>query len=99
MGGGIARWMGELARHYPPGSLVISTGQLPGSAALDEQLPNRVDRLPLPAQRLRTFPGTVHWSRRAVALTRSLAVTFIWCGNFKPAAYPARWTTRRTAVP
>jgi hypothetical protein len=27
MGGGIARMMGELARRYPPGTLVVSTGR------------------------------------------------------------------------
>ena len=27
IGGGIARWMAELARRYPAGSLVVSTGQ------------------------------------------------------------------------
>jgi hypothetical protein len=30
MGGGIARWMGELARRFPAESLVISTGHCPG---------------------------------------------------------------------
>ena len=28
MGGGIARWMGELTRRYPVGSFVASTGEM-----------------------------------------------------------------------
>ncbi len=99
MGGGIARWMGELARHFPPGSLMVSTGQLPESMVADRQFPNRIDRLPLSSNRLRTLPGMVLWSQRAVAITRSRAVRFVWCGNLKPAAYPARWTRKRTGVP
>ncbi|HYF39133.1 MAG TPA: glycosyltransferase family 4 protein [Gemmatimonadales bacterium] len=99
MGGGIARWMGELAKHFPPGSLVVSTGELPGSETADRQFPNGIDRLPLPSARLRTLPGMVLWSRRAAALTRSTGCEFVWCGNLKPAAYPARWTRRQTGVP
>lgn len=99
MGGGIARWLGEMARRYPPGSLVVSTGQHPGSMAVDQQIPNVVDRLPLPSSRLRTLQGTLRWSRRAVALASELSVEFIWCGNLKPASYPARWAKVRTGVP
>ena len=99
MSGGIARWMGELAKHYPPGSLVVSTGQYAGSREVDRHIPNHVDRLSLDSRRLRTLQGTVLWSRRAVQLTRSLRVAFVWCGNLKPAAYPARWVRRRTDVP
>jgi phosphatidylinositol alpha-1,6-mannosyltransferase len=99
MGGGIARWMGELARRFPPGSLVISTGQYPGSAATDAQFPNRVDRLPMAARRLRTIQGTVRWSRHVVALARLWGVEFTWCGNLKPAAYPARWIKTHLGVP
>jgi phosphatidylinositol alpha-1,6-mannosyltransferase len=99
MGGGIARWMGEMARRYPAGSLVVSTGQQAGSLAADQQIPNVVDRLPLPSSRLRTLQGTLRWSRRAVVLANELSVEFIWCGNLKPASYPARWTKVRTGVP
>lgn len=99
MNGGIARWMGELARHFPPGSLTVSTGQRPDSTAVDRQYPNHVDRLPLASDRLRTLQGMVLWSRRAVALTKLSAFGFVWCGNLKPAAYPAYWTGKRTGVP
>jgi phosphatidyl-myo-inositol dimannoside synthase len=99
MGGGIARWMGELAKRFPAGSLVVSTGQYPASQASDQQFSNRVDRLPVESGRLRTFLGLVRWSRRAVSLAKSSTVEFIWCGNLKPAAYPARWTKWRVGVP
>lgn len=99
IGGGIARWMAELAKRYPPGSLVVSTGQHPGALDVDATFPNRVDRLPVPARRLRTLQGLLLWSRRAAMLTRQCGAEFIWCGNMKPAAYPAKWTMERLGTP
>jgi phosphatidylinositol alpha-1,6-mannosyltransferase len=99
MGGGIARWMGELAKRYPPGSLVVSTGQHPDSDSADARFPNRIDRVPMVGSRLRTIQGVFHWSRRVAALAGSLGAEFIWCGNLKPAGYPARWTSARLGVP
>ncbi|HET7422554.1 MAG TPA: glycosyltransferase family 4 protein [Gemmatimonadales bacterium] len=99
IGGGIARWMAELARRYPPGSLVVSTGLHPDAPDVDATFPNRVDRLPLPARKLRSIPGLLAWSRRAAMLTRSVGAEFIWCGNIKPAAYPAKWTMERLGTP
>ncbi len=99
MGGGIARWMGELARRYAPGALVVSTGQNADAADVDATFPNRIDRLPVPARRLRTVQGILLWSRRAAVLARSTAAEFIWCGNIKPAAYPAKWTKERMGTP
>ncbi len=91
--------MGELARHYPPETLVVSTGQSEGSDALDTELPNRIDRVSVPARRLRTIQGLLLWSRRVSTLCRTLKPGFIWCGNIKPAAYPANWARDRTGVP
>ena len=99
IGGGIARWMGELAKRYPQGSLVVSTGQHADASEVDAAFPNRVDRLPLPARRLRSLHGLLFWSRRAAMLTRECGVEFIWCGNMKPAAYPAKWTMERLGTP
>jgi phosphatidyl-myo-inositol dimannoside synthase len=99
IGGGIARWMAELAKRYPPGTLVVSTGQHPDAPDVDATFPNRVDRLPLPARRLRSLQGILHWSRRAAVLTRQCGVEFIWCGNMKPASYPAKWTMERLGTP
>jgi phosphatidylinositol alpha-1,6-mannosyltransferase len=99
IGGGIARWMAELAKRYPPGSLVVSTGQHPDSPDVDSTFPNRVDRLPLAARKLRTLRGLLFWSRRAAVLTRECGAEFIWCGNMKPAAYPAKWTMERLGTP
>ena len=99
IGGGIARWMAELARRYPPGSLVVSTGQQGDSSDVDAGFPNRIDRLAIPSRRLRTIQGLLLWSRRVAVLARSTDAEFIWCGNIKPAAYPARWTMERTGTP
>ena len=99
MSGGIARWMGELARRYPQGELVVSTGQYPNSDEVDERLPNRVDRLAMPVRRLRTLQGILTWSRHVSVLTRTLNAEFIWCGTLKPSAYPAKWVRERVGTP
>lgn len=99
LGGGIARWMAEVAKRYRPGSLIVSTGQFPESADVDEQFPNRIDRVAVPARRLRTIPGILMWSRRVAALARTTRAEFVWCGNLKPASYPAKWALERTGVP
>jgi phosphatidylinositol alpha-1,6-mannosyltransferase len=99
IGGGIARWMAELARRYPAGSLVVSTGQQGDASEVDASFPNRVDRLSIPSRRLRTIQGILLWSRRVAVLARSTDAEFIWCGNIKPAAYPAKWTMERTGTP
>jgi phosphatidylinositol alpha-1,6-mannosyltransferase len=91
--------MAELAKRYPPGSLVVSTGQHPDSPDVDSTFPNRVDRLPLAARKLRTLRGLLFWSRRAAVLTRECGAEFIWCGNMKPAAYPAKWIMERLGTP
>ena len=97
MGGGIARWMAALADRYP--DLIVSTGRMPGSDAVDRGFPNRVDRTRVAAARLRTVAGLLRWARRATLLTRRYDVEFIWCGVLKPAGYPARWVHERLGVP
>lgn len=99
MGGGISRWMGELARRYPQGELVVSTAQYPDSDEVDERLPNRVDRLAMPVKRLKTLQGILTWSRHVSVLTRTLNAEFIWCGTLKPSAYPAKWVRERLGTP
>lgn len=99
MGGGIARWMEEIARRYPPGELQVSTGLLPGWEAADASLPNPVDRLAVPSSRLKTLPGLLRWSRRAGLLAGNPATRFAWCGNIRPAGYVAKWAFERTRLP
>jgi phosphatidylinositol alpha-1,6-mannosyltransferase len=91
--------MAELAKRYPAGSLVVSTGQSADASDVDAEFPNRVDRLSIPSRRLRTIQGILLWSRRVAVLARSTDAEFIWCGNIKPAAYPAKWTMERTGTP
>lgn len=99
MAGGVSRWMYEIARRYPPPGIVVSTGFHPESADVDGTLPSPVDRLPLPAKRLRTLQGLLLWSRRAAVLARSHRARFIWCGDIHPSAYPAKWTRERVGTP
>ncbi len=99
IGGGISRWMEEIARGYPTDSLVVSTGTLPNTAAGDASFPNRVDRVDVPSGRLRTAPGLLRWAQRATRLARDPAARFAWCGNIRPAAFPAKWAKERTRLP
>jgi phosphatidylinositol alpha-1,6-mannosyltransferase len=99
MDGGIARWMAEIALRYPSGELIVSTGAMPGSDSADLRFPNRVDRLSVPARRLKTLQGLVQWSRRVTTLIAEHEAGFIWCGNLRPAAYPAKWAHERNGIP
>jgi phosphatidylinositol alpha-1,6-mannosyltransferase len=99
IGGGIARMMGELAGRYPPGSLLVSTGRVSGAGAADSLLPNRVERLAMDSRRLRTLQGLIVWSRRARELSGAFDPSFVWCGNLKPAGFPAAWVNRRAGTP
>jgi phosphatidylinositol alpha-1,6-mannosyltransferase len=99
MGGGMARVMAALAHGYPHGTLTVSTGTMAGSADVDALLPQRVDRIPVPVDRLRTVFGLLAWSRRAVMLARDPAVRFAWCDTIRPAGYAAHWAFRRARLP
>lgn len=91
--------MGELALRYPRGSLIVSTGAYEGSAASDARFPQPVDRVAIRATRLRTLQGLVAWTWRASSLARRFHPGFAWCGELKPAGYPARWVAARQGVP
>jgi len=91
--------MGELALRYPQRSLVVSTGAYPDSAPSDARFPQPVDRVGIRATRLRTLPGLALWTWRARALARRWRPGFTWCGELKPAGYPARWLHARHGVP
>ena len=98
MGGGIARLHGEMARHYPPGELLVSTPQDSDAPDVDAQFAAPVDRLPVSRGRTKTLPGLLLWSRRAASLARQHRVRFVHCGNVKPAGYPARWVYERCQI-
>lgn len=99
MSGGIARTMGEVARHAASGSLVVSTGRVDGSAGFDRACPAPVDRVAVPSPRLRTLPGLVRWAWRADRLARDDSADFLWAGNIRPAGRVARWVGNRRRIP
>jgi phosphatidylinositol alpha-1,6-mannosyltransferase len=99
LGGGIARALGEIARHYPAGSLTVSTGLVPGADWADPLLPNRVDRVAVRADRLKNPPGLLSWTRRAGRLARQTGAGFAWGGTLRPAGYVTRWLGDRHGVP
>ena len=98
-GGGIARMMGEVASRYPADTLVVSTGTWPGSDASDPRFRQTIDRVPVPAKRLRTVNGLFRWTRRADSLVRRVAPGFVWCDEVKPAGYAAAWLSARHNLP
>ena len=91
--------MGELALRYPRNSLVVSTGAYPSAATSDAGFPQIVDRVGIRATRLRTLQGLAAWTWRAGSLARRTRPGFTWCGELKPAGYPARWLQLRHGVP
>ena len=96
---GIARMMGEIARRYPRGELIVSTGQHRDAADSDARFPQAViDRLPLPSRALRNFAGLLFWSRRVATLARQHKPRFTWCDSIRPAAYPAKWLHERVGT-
>ncbi len=99
IGGGVARAMGELARHAGPGRLIVSTGRVEGSDAFDAGCGSRVDRVAVPSGRLRHLTGLVRWGLRARALARESGSDFLWAGNLKPAGHLARWIGAREGLP
>ena len=99
LGGGIARWMGELALRYPPRSLIVSTGRHGGSDASDPRFPQPIDHVAIRATRLRTLNGLALWTARADTLVRRHRPGFVWCAELKPAGYPARWLRARYRLP
>jgi phosphatidyl-myo-inositol dimannoside synthase len=99
IGGGIARAMGELARHAPTGALVVSTGRQTGSERFDATIGTRIDRLDVPSERLRHITGLARWAIRARTLARETSAGFVWAGNLKPAGHIARWLAARDRLP
>ena len=91
--------MGELALRYPPSSLVVSTGAYENGAASDARFPQPIDRVGVRATRLRTVQGLTLWTWRAIALSMKWRPAFTWCGELKPAGYPARWVNALRGVP
>lgn len=96
---GIARLMGEIARRYPRGELLVSTGQHRDSLETDCRFPSTtIDRLPIPTRGLKSLAGLLFWSRRVAALSRQHKPTFAWSDSVRPAAYPAKWAHERVGT-
>ena len=100
IGGGIARWMAELARRYPAGLAGrldrAARRRVGGGRELPEPGRPAVDPVPPAPHASR---ASCSGPRRVAVLARSTDAEFIWCGNIKPAAYPAKWTMERTGTP
>jgi phosphatidylinositol alpha-1,6-mannosyltransferase len=96
---GVARMMGEIARRYPRGELLVSTGQHRDAQDADARFAGTtIDRLPIPARTLKSLPGLLFWSRRVATLARHHKPRFAWCDSLRPSAYPAKWMHERVGV-
>lgn len=89
-----------VAYDFPPmgGGIARALGALARPDALD---PVAVSSgVPgLGGDRLKSFAGTVAWSRVAERLAVEHRVEFTWAGNLKPAGYVARWLRYRRGIP
>src|SRR5438132_4399721 len=93
---GIARLMGEIARRYPKGELLVSTGQHRDASETDGAYATAtLDRLPLSTRALRNIIGLMLWSRRVASLARQHKPRFAWCDSIRPAGYAAKWAHER----
>lgn len=96
---GIARLMGEIARRYPRGELIVSTGQHRDSIETDTRFTGTmIDRIPFRSRNLRGLAGLLLWSRRAASLARQHRPRFVWSDSIRPCAYPAKWVHERTGT-
>jgi phosphatidylinositol alpha-1,6-mannosyltransferase len=99
LGGGIARWMEQLAGRYPPGELAVSTGTVPNAPGPGRIGGTPVDRIAVPDDRLRTFLGASRWSLRAAALAKQHGARFVWCDTLRPTGYVAGYVRRTRKLP
>ena len=96
---GIARLMGEIARRYPKGELLVSTGQHRDASETDGAYGTALlDRLPLSTRALRNIIGLMLWSRRVASLARQHQPRFAWCDSIRPAGYAAKWAHERVGT-
>ena len=96
---GVARMMGEIARRYPKGDLLVSTGQHRDASETDGQYAGAIiDRLPLSTRSLKHVAGLLFWSRRVASLARSHRPRFAWCDSVRPSAYAAKWAHERVGT-
>lgn len=96
---GIARLMGEIARRYPRGELIVSTGQHRDAPDTDARFSGvAIDRLPLSMKSLRSFAGLMFWSRHVMRLARTHRLRFAWADSIRPGTYPAKWAHERLGL-
>ncbi|MBI1966464.1 MAG: glycosyltransferase family 4 protein [Gemmatimonadetes bacterium] len=96
---GISRLMGEIARRYPRGELIVSTGQHRDSLETDGRFGGAtIDRLPIPTKSLKGLAGLLFWSRRVASLARQHRPRFAWSDSIRPCAYPAKWMHERVGT-
>lgn len=96
---GISRMMGEVARRYPKGELLVSTGQHRDAQDSDLRFAGTVvDRVPVKSSSLKNLAGLLFWSRRVAGLARVHKPRFAWCDSIRPCSYPAKWTHERTGT-
>ncbi|MGH7530566.1 MAG: glycosyltransferase family 4 protein [Gemmatimonadales bacterium] len=96
---GIARMMGEVARRFPRGELLVSTGQHRDAQDSDVRFTGAVvDRVPVGSRGLKNIAGLLFWARRVATLARQHKPRFVWCDSIRPCTYPAKWAHERVGT-
>ena len=96
--GGIARAMGEIARHATP-EVVVSTGRTSGDIAWDRASNVRVMRTAVDSERLRTVGGLVRWAGRLINWCAPTRPTSSGPGtSSRPGTWPAGWAAPRHSL-
>jgi len=102
--GGSGRWLYELYRRMPAGSVVVAAGEYAGCEAFDREQALPIERLPLtfPSWGCFSRPGAGHYWRafsRLMGLVRRHRPTAVHCGKILPEGWLAWLLRLRLGLP
>ncbi len=97
--GGMESYYAALARHFPPGRLVVSTPPREGSREFDAEHVVPVSRPPIPRRHAHLGVFVLVWWLHAAFVALLRDIRFLHCGNAAPAGWICRWLGRALGIP
>jgi phosphatidylinositol alpha-1,6-mannosyltransferase len=102
--GGSGRWLYELYRRMPAGSVAVAAGEYAGSEAFDREQTLAIERLPLHFEKWGVFDRRAisqYWSTtsKLMRLARKKGARAIHCGRALPEGWLAWLLRLRTGLP